>query len=156
MILTIHVNTCFFRPLRTQRECEKYERDMMKAGLTLILQRKAWFLTQLILQASETMLYSGNLYCLLIMNLEVLGGGPHHHLKADKVLQGAYPGRPELLLGHWAACPGNKVRGEMRKGGQVDAGIWPPTTCSLSKVFKTRLPSSFLTTAGHMPCHMTF
>jgi len=72
------------------------------------------------------------------MILEVLGGGPHHHLKADKVLQGAYPGRPELLLGHWAACPGNKVRGEMRKGGQVDAGIWPPTTCSLLKSFQNK------------------
>ena len=82
------------------------------------------------LQPSETMLYSVNLYHLLIMILEVLGGGPPHHLKAEKVLQGAYPGRPWLLLGHWAPCPGNKVRGEMRKGGQVDAGIWPPTSFS--------------------------
>ena len=53
------------------------------------------FFIQSVLQASETMLYFGNLYWLLIMILEeVLGGGPHHHLKADKVLQGAYPGRP--------------------------------------------------------------
>ena len=43
---------------------------MVKSGLTLILQ--ASFLSQLMLQTSETMLYSGNLYCMLIMILEAL------------------------------------------------------------------------------------
>merc|ERR1719234_1354772 len=65
-----------------------------------------------------------------------LGGGPHHHLKANiKVLQGAYPESGQSCCWGTGRPAQVKVREEIRKGGQVDAGIWPSTSYLL-KVFQ--------------------